>query len=311
MPNVWAIVLNFKAADLTQRAVESLLLCEQLAQVLVLDNGSGGTDFNSLYFAFAKEPRVQVQSTHTNLGYAGGMQFGIQIANNEGAEFAWLVNNDCVVPTDALRPLLAEMAQHPLTGACSGIVMHPRESGVPPNGGSNYDFIRGKIRPVEEAQWRSAPRLEVDFVAGSAWLIRLATVRRAGGLDCRLFLLGEEPDWCLRAKRLGFSSVVVPTSHVEAEVSATLKRYPCESLYYGVRNSSWIVRRHGRLDQRLTYFVYAMTFRFPKALVGAFFKRRSQCLWLTLRGFADGLWRSCYWSDSPAAALSSRLPSIS
>src|SRR5262249_35925987 len=158
-------------------------------------------------------------STGSNLGYAGGMQWGIERALQADADFVWLLNNDSNPIPGSLGPLLQEMAQNPNTAACSGIIRHRREGWS--HGGGSLDLIRGRLRNQYSELHQQAKRYKVDWVPGVAWLLRISVIQRIGGLDCRLFLYGEESDWCHRARSAGFDSVMVPAAELEALEGAT------------------------------------------------------------------------------------------
>jgi GT2 family glycosyltransferase len=308
---VWAVVLNWNAWEISMRCVRALLDRTKVDVVLVVDNGSTADDLSSLQGAVGGEERVRLSRTHSNLGYAGGMQWGIREALASGADLVWLVNNDCSVLEGSLQPLVREMRDHPETAACSGIVIHPDvPEAVRYNAGARCDLVTGRIVPVHIADHATQPRYEVGFVAGSAWLLRASAIRAVGGLDCRLFLLGEEADWCFRVQRVGFQTVVVPASSVEATVSATLGRFPCETLYYSFRNMAWLARRYGTLTETVLHACILLLYRLPKKVVGLLVRGNRRCIPFVLHGAWEGLVGSAEWSDDPVAALASRLPSL-
>ena len=54
----------------------------------------------------------------------------------------------------------------------------------------------------------------IDWIAGASMLLRRSVVEQLQGFDEGYFLYYEETDFCLRAKRAGFSTWYVPTSRV-------------------------------------------------------------------------------------------------
>lgn len=308
---VWAVVLNWNAWEMTMRCVRALLTRTRADVVLVVDNGSTDEDFWALQRAVRGEGRIRLSRTPSNLGYAGGMQWGIRQALASSGDLVWLVNNDCTVLEGSLEPLIREMQGHPATGACSGIVVHPDipEPGQY-NGGARCNLVTGRTVPVKADHYVALPRYRVGFVAGSAWLLRASAIRTVGGLDCRLFVLGEEADWCFRARRAGFQIVVVPASRVEAAVSTTLGRFPCETVYYSFRNMAWLARRHGTLFHTILHTCVLLLYRLPKKVAGLLLRGQRRCVPLAVRGAWDGVAGSTAWSNDPGAALGSRLPSL-
>ena len=47
----------------------------------------------------------------------------------------------------------------------------------------------------------------MDWVAGACLCLSRAAYSAVGGLEERLFMYGEEPDWCWRARCAGFATV--------------------------------------------------------------------------------------------------------
>ena len=72
---------------------------------------------------------------------------------------------------------------------------------------------------------------DVDQLMGAAMLIRKTVIDGIGCMDERFFMYGEELDWCLRAKRAGWSVVYYP----EAEII----HYKGESTKYNSRKAAF------------------------------------------------------------------------
>jgi GT2 family glycosyltransferase len=308
--SVWAIVVNWYQMTLTFGCVRRLVDCHGVDAIVVVDNGSYPEEAASLSEHLAKYEKAILIRPEENLGYAGGMQYGIQHAINHGAAYVWLVNNDCYIEPDSLQPLLQEMAKHPSTAACSGIVEHPELVDGRFNGGGQIAPVRGKVIQLYSAERAALPRYEVDFVPGHAWLLRVAVISQVGGLDCRLFVLGEESDWCFRARKRGFRAVVIPGASLQAESSSALKEIPCEIRYYGIRNMAWLVRRQASRPHRLLHHILMLGYRVPKMSLGLLMRRQANCIRYLLSGARSGLFRSPAWSDNPDVAFRNRLPSL-
>jgi GT2 family glycosyltransferase len=91
----------------------------------------------------------------------------------------------------------------------------------------------------------------IDWVPGASMMIRRAVTDAIGGLDENYFLYFEETDFCLRAKRAGFSTWYVPESRVMhiagqstkvTERNAVPKRLPA---YWFESRRRYFVANHG------------------------------------------------------------------
>ena len=54
----------------------------------------------------------------------------------------------------------------------------------------------------------------VDWVSGTSLMVRREVIESIGGLDENYFLYFEDPDFCFRAKKAGFSTWCVPESRI-------------------------------------------------------------------------------------------------
>ena len=54
----------------------------------------------------------------------------------------------------------------------------------------------------------------IDWVSGASTMMRRTAIDSIGGFDENYFLYFEETDFCLRAKRAGFTTWYVPQSRV-------------------------------------------------------------------------------------------------
>lgn len=64
---------------------------------------------------------------------------------------------------------------------------------------------------------------EVDILSGFCVLIRRDVWERLGGFDRSFFMYGEDADFCARAKKLGFSPVLIPWICAPHAVGASAK----------------------------------------------------------------------------------------
>ena len=92
----------------------------------------------------------------------------------------------------------------------------------------------GKGRLASELPNETA---STDYVCGAALFFRAAIAREIGLLDERFFLVYEDSDWCLRARRAGFGCVSVPSARVWHKVGTSFgsEASPLRT-YFSTRN---------------------------------------------------------------------------
>ena len=261
-PLVVIVVLNWNGRDDTVACLESLRgLRYRDARVLIVDNGSTDDSVAALNDRF---PDLRCLQTGSNLGFAEGNNIGIRFALAEGADYVLLLNNDATVEPDALDRLVEAAESRPDVGIVGPKIYYAGEP-------RRVWFAGGMISPlgrlghegwnrIDEGQW-DTPR-ETGYVTGCAFLVKRRVLEKVGLFAPEYFLLFEEADLCVRARREGFRCWVEPRAVVYHKVSASFGGFSPQYYYYFVRNRLLFQRRHvisGRRWAARFYLWYYLT----------------------------------------------------
>ena len=174
-----------------------------------------------------------------NRGFSGGNNLGIRLAAaraNWG--YLWLLNNDTVVPPDALDALVRTAEGDPGLGLVGSRLLDM----TPPHA---VQALGGRIQPLTGASRHLRDERELptlNYIVGASMLISRACLERVSPLDEDFFLYAEDSDYSLRVRRKGLRIGVALDSrvyHTEGGTSAG----PAQD-YYGIRNSLYLNRRH-------------------------------------------------------------------
>lgn len=103
---VVAVVVTYNRKELLKECLNALLNQDyKNLDVLVVDNAS--TDGTKEYIkAELKNKRINYVNTGSNLGGAGGFNFGLKEAYNMGYDYYWIMDDDCISHNDSLTKLL-------------------------------------------------------------------------------------------------------------------------------------------------------------------------------------------------------------
>ncbi len=124
MPSIAAVVVTYNRKDLLLECIGCLRAQdfsaapqapETTLDILVIDNAS--TDGTAEALApLISEGAIHYWNTGANLGGAGGFNFGMRTAVEEGYDYVWVMDDDCMPHPDTLLGFLSADAE--LDGAC-------------------------------------------------------------------------------------------------------------------------------------------------------------------------------------------------
>ena len=286
-PSVYIIVLNYNNLYDT---IESLRSVEKLNyenyKVLLVDNGSTEGIIGEIR---KKIPNLEIIKNEKNLGYAGGNNVGILKAMGEKANYIFLLNNDVVVERDVLRKLVDAMEREEHFAACQPLVSYFHEREKIWSAGTEF-FIGYPRLYKKNKRAKLSGNFEPPFgLAGCALLMRTPAIKDIGLFDESLFLMHEETDWCIRAKKKKYKLLVVADAVVHHKVSATLEMFSKTYLYYVSRNWVLVARKNFRWLMYLYVVLTELTVRLPYYMYHLFKRRQLRMIKYYLNGLKDGL----------------------
>jgi GT2 family glycosyltransferase len=190
-------------------------------RTIVVDNGS--TD--ATVELARGYPEVICIETGANLGYAGGINVGRELAVEYSALL--VLNPDLVLEAGAIREMFSALAD-PAVGMVAPLMLEPdgrcfpslrREPTLTRAMGDCLLGARFGRRPnwLSEMVWDERAygyRHVIDWATGAALMTSAACDRAVGPWDERFFLYSEEVDYAARARSAGFRVEFVPAARV-------------------------------------------------------------------------------------------------
>lgn len=227
--DVGIVIVNWNTSALLKRCLETVFASQGVAfRVIVVDNNSPDDSVNMVQQFF---PQVELIASPTNDGFStannkGLAQFGFgQPHRPDTPRYALLLNPDTELPPDALANMVAYMDADPTIGAAGPKLLLPdgnldlacRRS-FPSPMVSFYRFIGlSKIFPKSQRFGKynmtyldPDVETEVDSVVGAFMMVRREAIDRAGLLNEKFFMYGEDLDWAYRIKQAGWKILYNP-----------------------------------------------------------------------------------------------------
>jgi len=193
---------------------ESLCLAPVSAEIIVVDSASSDGTVELLRTQY---PHVRTLPQTENVGFTRGNNIGLSVAQGE---FLLLLNPDTEVRGAALAQMVSYMLQHEQVGILGAHTLNA--DGTHQSSRRRFPTL---LTAFFESTWLEpyAPRglldrfhvrdvadtdiAAVDWVQGSALMLRRAVYEQIGGLDEGYVMFSEEVDFCKRAKRIGWQVV--------------------------------------------------------------------------------------------------------
>ncbi|MBT5955145.1 MAG: glycosyltransferase family 2 protein [Candidatus Marinimicrobia bacterium] len=235
------IIPHFNGTKILTKCLESLSKCTYKdVEILVVDNGSTDDSINAVKKKFST---VEIITSDTNRGYAGGCNFGAESANGE---YLLFLNNDTIHQKDWLEPLIQKLDDDVSISSVQPKILNYHEQKNFDYAGASggymdiftYPFSRGRVfDTIEEDSGQYDDSVEIFWASGTAFITRKLVFEIVGGFDETLFAHMEEIDYHWRCHLMGYSVWVEPKSVIHHMGGATLAYGSPEKTYLNHRNS--------------------------------------------------------------------------
>lgn len=248
MNKVAAVVVTYNRIDLLKQCVEALLKQNYPCDILLVNNNStDGTEEWALE-QVNKFDNIKYHNTGANLGGAGGFNFGMRWALEDGYEFVWVMDDDCVSYEDTLEELM--IAHNKLEG--------------------NYGWLSsvalwkdGKVcmmnrQKLHESFYTYAELIQHGLIQAKqatfvSLLLSASVVKKVGLPIKEFFIWGDDIEYTRRiAVRCGVPCFIVGKSkalHLMENNSGSSiafdKKERLSRYYYAYRNENYLYRKEG------------------------------------------------------------------
>jgi GT2 family glycosyltransferase len=243
---LWAVIVGFNGLEDTLQCLASVQGAPARPHVVYVDNASASDAAGAVEAAF---PWCHVVRNATNEGYAGGNNRGIEYALAHGADRVLVLNNDTIVAPQLFSTVIAASEANPEFGVLGPVIGFIGEPSVVMTDGCVFndtdrnEFFSRQEVPLDGRGGCSVH--ETDIVNGCCIMLRADVLRTIGLFDERFFLVHEESDLCMRARRAGFNVGVIDRMLIWHKGSTSFKRTGRRlQKYFDVRNLALLLRKH-------------------------------------------------------------------
>lgn len=237
MQKHYIVVPNWNGADYLQQCIKSLLNQSIKATIVVVENGSVDKS-DEILASFGNKITVLKQSV--NLGFAGGVNVGIDYALKNCADYVALFNNDAVADKNWLKELLTTAKTNN-----AGIVTSKFKKIGTDTLDSTGDFYtiyglpfpRGRGKR-DKGQYDS--KTEIFGASGGASLYSVSMLKDIGLFDEDYFAYFEDVDISFRAQLAGWKIYYAPRAIAYHHIGGTSGKVSGFTTYQTAKNF-WFV----------------------------------------------------------------------
>lgn len=257
---VSVITLNFNQNEYTLKCVESILKSNyHNFQLLLIDNGSKVENFKKLKENLPKDSKLKLLRINDNLGYVGGINFGLLKSKKMGASHVMILNNDTLLDSNAIKTLISTSNDFDHNSIVTGKVYHYNE----PNKLQNIGYLFGNKRTLqfksiglnEDDVGQFNDVSERDMLDDIFWLFSIKLYDQIGGYCPYFWFNAEQADFALRAKKKGYKLIYSPNAKLWHKGSVSIggrDRNP-KLAYWNIQSS--LILRYIHLN-KLNFLVY-------------------------------------------------------
>ena len=246
------IIVNWNTREMVLRLLATLSASDddsaQEVELIVVDNNSRDGSVEAIRKEF---PGVKLLAESDNLGFAGGVNRGIEVATQP---LVLLLNSDAETSLASVTESARYMAEHPQVGILGPRVLSADRSPVSTCWRDpslvwvvlrSVGLSRLKIFNFERyGEKVFTEPAQVDCVCGCALMIRRDLLLDLDGLDEDYFMYFEETDLCVRARRRGMQVHHAPVGEFVHQGRGTAKTVRLRTYLDSRRSHILFHRKH-------------------------------------------------------------------
>lgn len=290
-PEVSIIILNWNGLEDTIECLESLKnIVYPEYTIILVDNGSANNESEKLKSLFGDY--IDLIQNDKNYGFAKGNNIGIKRALDQySPDYILLLNNDIIVHPRFLNELISVAVRKSEIGIVGPKTYWYSEPSRLQFTTARVNLWTGTVTVPFAGQLDNEQQNDVeetDYCLGACFLIKYPVIKRIGLLKEKYFTYWEETDYCIRARKAGFTCIYCPEAKIwhKNDNSFNSER----TIYYYSRNRLLFVRENASKAQKCSFFLFYFLFDLWRTIAYILLKKRNLLFLIKyLQGIKDGI----------------------
>lgn len=229
-----------------------------------------------------------------NYGFPGGNNVGIKFSLKFfNPDYILLLNNDTVVGENFLSELVNNGEKRSDIGILGPKIYFYDKPNTIWSAGCriSWKLSRGiQIGTNELDQGQYDTKREVEYISGSAFLIKTEVIEKIGLMNETYFLYFEESDWTLKANRCGYKSLYIPKARIWHKVSRSGGGISNSvGLYYITRNRWVFMKKWSNKTNYILFVIYQVFGALILPTILSIYYRNRELFSAYYHGLKDGI----------------------
>jgi len=246
------VILNWNGLEDTKSCLRSLLKITGVTyKVIIIDNGSQNNEAFKLERIFDEE--IEVHALEENIGFTGGFNYGIKVAQKYHPEYFLLLNNDTEVDKNFLKSLMITASTDARIGIVSPIIYdYENRSKIIFSGGYINWWLGKTFHNTDHIPYKK----ESKFITGCCLLIKRELIKKVGSLDDRFFADFEDAAYSISASLAGYKCICDPNSIIYHKQGASTEKTGVFKTYLISRNRILFVNNYAPKIVRYYFIIF-------------------------------------------------------
>jgi len=253
LPFVSIIITNYNGkkylGKILEECISSVLNIDYPNfEVIFVDNGSTDDSVEDIKLRYGMDQRLKFLLLKKNYGTAKAINEGIKVSSGD---VIFYLNNDTFVPEETVKKMTQVLMLDDNIAIVGCLIASP-------NGSIQSQGVKfRKSFPVLSIFYQdlfydrkvnhydhSKKIRRVDFVWGTAIMIRKDVICEIGLVDENYYMYSEDLDWCYRAKKNGYEVLCVTNVKIIHYGSVTTRHFPVWLTDLIARNELLFIVKH-------------------------------------------------------------------
>ena len=270
MNKITAVVVTYNRIEILKKTIESLKNQTYPCDIMIINNASTDDTEKWVLDYVSTNTGVHYFNTGKNIGGAGGFNYGMRKAVEQGFEYVWIMDDDCIPNNDALENLVnANRVLDGNYGYLSSVILW--------TDGTECKMNRQKIKKnyYETSHLLKENLIQVEQSTFVSLFIPANTIKKVGLPIKDFFIWGDDIEYTrritVRNKLPSFMVTKSTVVHAMKENSgssiATDSHERINRYKYAFRNEGYLYRKEG--IKGVCYYIAKCGLNFVRILTQA------------------------------------------